>query len=55
MSMTLAAEIETEFPESRARQQFSGTRTILATPLLREDIAIGAICDSPNGSSSILR
>jgi GAF domain-containing protein len=39
----LAAEIETEFPASRARQQFSGSRTILATPLLREGIAIGTI------------
>ena len=43
MSMILAAEIETEFPDSRARQQFTGTRSILATPLLREGIAIGAI------------
>ena len=39
----LATEIETEFPDSRARQQFSGTRSILATPLLREGIAIGTI------------
>jgi GAF domain-containing protein len=39
----VAAELETEFPESKSRQQFSGTRTILATPLLREGVAIGAI------------
>ncbi len=39
----LAAEIETEFPDSRARQQLSGTRTILATPMLREGLAIGTI------------
>src|SRR5262245_29784846 len=28
----IMAEIETEFPESRLMQQFSGARTILATP-----------------------
>ncbi len=39
----VAAEIETEFPESKSRQQVSGTRTLLATPLLREGIPIGAI------------
>jgi GAF domain-containing protein len=39
----LAAEIETEFAEAKTRQQVSGSRTILATPLLREDVAIGII------------
>ena len=39
----LAAEIETEFPESKARQQLSGTRTMLVTPLLREGVPIGVI------------
>jgi GAF domain-containing protein len=39
----IAAEIETEFPQSRTLQQVSGARTILATPLLREGIAIGTI------------
>ena len=39
----LAAEIETEYPESKARQQLSGTRTMLVTPLLREGVAIGSI------------
>jgi GAF domain-containing protein len=39
----IAAVIETEFPESKARQQVSGTRTILVTPLLREGLAIGTI------------
>jgi GAF domain-containing protein len=39
----LAAEVETEFPEAKARQQASGYRTILATPLLRESVPIGAI------------
>src|SRR6266542_2484025 len=39
----LAAELETEFPESKTRQQFSGSRTILATPLLREGVAIGTM------------
>ena len=37
------AAVETEFPESPAFQQASGTRTLLATPLLRESIAIGCI------------
>ena len=39
----LAAEIETEFPDSKTRQQLSGSRTILATPLLREGVAIGTV------------
>src|SRR5262249_52318359 len=39
----LAAEIETEFPEAKPRQRFSGTRTVLATPLLREGVPIGTI------------
>ena len=37
------AGARTEFPESRAFQQLTGTRTILATPLLREDLPIGVI------------
>src|SRR5262245_4636352 len=39
----IAAAIETEFPESKARQHVSGTRTLLVTPLLREGLAIGTI------------
>jgi two-component system, NtrC family, sensor kinase len=39
----LTAEVETEFPESKTRQQISGSRTVLAIPLLREGIPIGAI------------
>src|SRR5262249_37166131 len=39
----IAAVIETEFPESKARQQITGIRTLLATPLLREGLAIGNI------------
>jgi GAF domain-containing protein len=39
----LAAEIETEYPESKARQNVSGTRTILVTPLVREGVPIGTI------------
>jgi signal transduction histidine kinase len=39
----IVAEFETEYPESRARQQISGSRTILVTPLLREGVSIGAI------------
>ena len=39
----IVAELDTEFPESRAHQQISGSRTILATPLLREGVSIGSI------------
>jgi len=39
----LAAETETEFPESKTRQPISGLRTVLATPLLREGVPIGVI------------
>ena len=39
----LAAAIETEFPESKVLQQLIGTRTVLATPLLREGTPVGAI------------
>ena len=39
----LAAEIETEFPASKVYQERFGTRTILATPLLREGVPIGDI------------
>jgi GAF domain-containing protein len=39
----LAAELETEYPESKERQKLSGTRTMLVTPLLREGVPIGTI------------
>jgi two-component system NtrC family sensor kinase len=39
----VAAEIETEFPEAKPYQQSEGFRTVLATPLLREDVPIGVI------------
>jgi GAF domain-containing protein len=39
----LTAEVEAEFPDSKTRQQISGSRTCLAIPLLREGIPIGAI------------
>ena len=39
----LAAEIETEFPDARGLFQISGGRSVLATPLLREGVAIGSI------------
>jgi hypothetical protein len=32
----LAAEVETEFPIDKARQQITGVRTVLATPLFQE-------------------
>ena len=39
----IAAEIESEFPNAKDLQEHTGTRTILATPMLREDIPIGVI------------
>ena len=39
----ILAEIETEYPDARIPQQLTGTRTIVATPLLREEVAIGVI------------
>ena len=39
----IVAELDTEFPESRAHRQISGSRTILATPFFREDVSIGSI------------
>ena len=39
----LAAEVETEFPESKPLQERFGTRTILCTPLFREGTPIGVI------------
>ena len=37
------AEAENEFPDTKKNQQVTGTRTILATPLLREGVSIGTI------------
>ena len=39
----LAALSEDEFPETRARQRQAGNHTMLVTPLLREDTAVGFI------------
>jgi signal transduction histidine kinase len=39
----IAAEVETEFPEYKHIQQRTGTRTVLATSLLREGVPIGVI------------
>src|SRR6266542_3506266 len=37
------AEAENEFPDTKRNQRVTGTRTILATPLLREGVPIGTI------------
>ena len=39
----LAAEVHMEFPDAKARAQATGARTMIATPLLREGVAIGSI------------
>ena len=39
----MMAEKDGEFSEARDLQQFAGSRTVLATPLLREGGAVGAI------------
>src|SRR5262249_23408381 len=39
----IAAELASEFPESRDRHFATGSRTILATPLLGEGVTIGVI------------
>jgi signal transduction histidine kinase len=39
----IASVLETEFPDAKNRVQATGARTILATPLLRKGISIGAI------------
>ena len=39
----LAEAVETEFPEDKPYQQRFGVRTIVVTPLLREDVPIGTI------------
>jgi GAF domain-containing protein/CheY-like chemotaxis protein len=39
----LAAEVDSEYPEAKAFQRQTGHRTTLATPLLREGVALGAI------------
>jgi GAF domain-containing protein len=35
--------LDTEYPDAKARQKITGTRTVLVAPLIREGIAIGTI------------
>jgi two-component system, NtrC family, sensor kinase len=39
----IAAELDSEYPDSRPRHLTTGSRTILATPMLREGLSVGAI------------
>ena len=39
----LQSEVDADFRRSKTIQQRTGTRTVLATPLLREGVAIGAV------------
>ncbi|MGH7220697.1 MAG: GAF domain-containing protein, partial [Nitrospiraceae bacterium] len=39
----LAAELATHFSDTKERAQVTGTRTLVATPLLREGVAIGSL------------
>ena len=39
----IATEVDTEFPDIRDIQRLLGVRTVLATPLLREGVPVGAI------------
>ena len=54
-SHDLAAEVENEFPDSKAIQQAAGTRTVSCTPLLREELPIGAIHIRRNGGPAVHR
>jgi two-component system, NtrC family, sensor kinase len=39
----VVADLETEFPDAKSRTLVSGSRTVLATPLMREGVPIGTI------------
>ena len=39
----LAAEMDTEFPDSKSRQSVTGARTVLVTPLMREATCVGVV------------
>ena len=39
----LTAELATQFADTKTRAEVTGTRTIVATPLLREGVAIGSL------------
>ena len=41
--LDMAEEVDTEFPDSKRNQQITGTRTVLAVPMLSHGKSIGAI------------
>ena len=51
-SMICSRSVRHEFPRTQASTEQEGLRTVLAVPLMREDVPIGVIHDSPHGSSA---
>ena len=54
-SMTLRQQLKPNFRSAKARDERYGVRTVLATPLLREGVPIGAIMIRRHGGPSLHR